>query len=174
MKNKNKNNNQRSVNLSRTNVMLLLQKKKYFTCFNFLKSSEPDASPCMALDMTVFAKDFELPGLPTRNNGMRSSMQINIMKTFSFSALFRAMNGSNSTSSRKTSWHLCKQIERCTGKECLDALDWLKFCKHCWNNYFKKKNKEKEQSTALLILHIPDRHFYLCCSFHFKAKQQQQ
>ncbi len=77
------------------------------TCLSFLKSSDPDASPCIDFEMTVLARDFELPGLPTKNRGMRSSMQINIMKTFSLRALFRAMNASSSTSSRNTSWHLC-------------------------------------------------------------------
>jgi hypothetical protein len=45
----------------------------------------------MLVDITSFAKDLELPGLPTTNNGMRNSVQTAIMKTFSLRAVFLAM-----------------------------------------------------------------------------------
>jgi hypothetical protein len=61
------------------------------TCFKFLKSSLCELPAFMLVDITSFAKDLELPGLPTTNNGMRSSVQMAIMKTFSLSAVFLAM-----------------------------------------------------------------------------------
>jgi len=46
-------------------------------------SSERARSPCMASATILLASDLELPGLPTRNSGIRSSMHITIMNTFS-------------------------------------------------------------------------------------------
>ena len=54
----------------------------------------------------VFAKDFELPGFPTTNNGIRSSTQITIINTFSHKALFRAMLPLSSNSFKNISWQL--------------------------------------------------------------------
>ena len=51
----------------------------YFTCLNPLRSSELEAVPCMEACTMDFARDLELPGLPTRKRGIRSSMQIAIM-----------------------------------------------------------------------------------------------
>ncbi|RMZ93476.1 hypothetical protein BpHYR1_038050 [Brachionus plicatilis] len=47
--------------------------------------------PCIARLTIDFANDLELPGLPTMNNGIRSSMQTIIMNTFSNRAEFRAI-----------------------------------------------------------------------------------
>ena len=76
------------------------------TCLNVLKSCDRAASPCMLSWTTVLANDLELPGLPTTNKGILSSMQITIMKTFSLSAVLRAMFGPSSSSSRTAHWHL--------------------------------------------------------------------
>ena len=76
------------------------------TCLNVLKSCDRAASPCMLSWTTVLANDLELPGLPTTNKGILSSMQITIMKTFSLSAVLRAMFAPSSSSSRTARWHL--------------------------------------------------------------------
>ena len=52
------------------------------------------------------AKDLELPGLPTKKRGIRSSMHTAIMKMFSLRAAFRAMFGPRVMLSNSTSWHL--------------------------------------------------------------------
>ncbi len=65
----------------------------FVTCLKVLKSSDLAASPCMLSATTVLARDFELPGLPTTNNGILSSMHTTIMNTFSLKAVFLAMLG---------------------------------------------------------------------------------
>ena len=82
-------------------------KRCMFTCLRFLNNADDLAdSPCIASATIVFANDLELPGFPTRNRGMRSSIHTTIMKTFSFKAALRAMLSSSLTWSRNTSWHL--------------------------------------------------------------------
>ena len=61
------------------------------TCFKFLNNSLREFPAFMLVDITSFAKDFELPGLPTTNNGIRNSVQIAIIKTFSLKAIFLAI-----------------------------------------------------------------------------------
>ena len=78
----------------------------YFTCLNPRSSSELEAVPCMEACTMDFARDLELPGLPTRKSGIRSSMQIAIMKTFSLRAAFLAMFGPRVILSSSTSWQL--------------------------------------------------------------------
>lgn len=78
------------------------------TDFSALNTGVFAASPCIASATMVFASDLELPGLPTKKSGMRNSMQITIMNTFSLRAWLRAMLGPRSTPSRNTSWHLQK------------------------------------------------------------------
>ena len=78
----------------------------YFTCLNPRSSSELEAVPCMETCTMDFARDLELPGLPTRKRGIRSSMQIAIMKTFSLRAAFLAMFGPRVILSSSTSWQL--------------------------------------------------------------------
>ena len=75
-------------------------------CLNPLKSSELDAVPCMEDCTMDLARDLELPGLPTRKRGIRFSMQIAIMKTFSRRAAFLAMFGPRVMLSSSTSWQL--------------------------------------------------------------------
>ena len=81
----------------------------YFTCLNPLRSSELEAVPCMEACTMDFARDLELPGLPTRKRGIRSSMQIAIMKTFSLRAAFLAMFGPRVILSSSTSWQLLRK-----------------------------------------------------------------
>lgn len=78
------------------------------TCLKFRNTGEADEFPCIISATMVFASDFELPGLPTRNSGIRSSIETTIMNTFSLRALFFAMFLSKLTFSRNTSWHLWK------------------------------------------------------------------
>ena len=73
------------------------------TCLNPLSSSELDAPPCMEVCTMDLARDLELPGLPTRKSGIRSSMQIAIIKTFSRRAAFLAMFGPRVMLSSSTS-----------------------------------------------------------------------
>ena len=75
-------------------------------CLNPLSSSELDALPCMEDCTMDLASDLELPGFPTRKSGIRNSMQITIMKTFSRRAAFLAMFGPNVMLSSSTSWQL--------------------------------------------------------------------
>ena len=56
-----------------------------------------------------FARDLELPGLPTRKRGIRNSMQIAIIKTFSLRAAFLAMLGPKVMLSSSTSWQLWRK-----------------------------------------------------------------
>ena len=96
-----KNRTQLSITFLRKILMAIqnLTAEKHFpTCFKFLNSSLLEFPACMLVDITSFAKDFELPGLPTTNNGIRSSAQTAIIKTFSLSAVFLAIFWSSSTS----------------------------------------------------------------------------
>ena len=52
------------------------------------------------------AKDLELPGFPTRNSGIFSSIQTTIIKTFSRKALLRATFCGITMLFKNTSWHL--------------------------------------------------------------------
>ena len=52
------------------------------------------------------ARDLELPGLPTRKRGIRNSIQIAIMNTFSRRAAFLAMFGPRVMLFSSTSWQL--------------------------------------------------------------------
>ena len=61
------------------------------TCFKFLNNALWELPAFMLVDITSFAKDLELPGLPTTNNGIRSSVQIAIINTFSLRAIFLAI-----------------------------------------------------------------------------------
>ena len=61
------------------------------TCLNVLKRADLEASPSMLSVTTVLASDLELPGLPTTNNGILSSIHTTIMNTFSLKAVLRAM-----------------------------------------------------------------------------------
>lgn len=79
------------------------------TCLKFRNICETDDVPCMISATMVFARDLELPGFPTKKRGIRSSMEITIMNTFSLRALFFAIFLSKLTFSRKTSWHLLKK-----------------------------------------------------------------
>ena len=64
----------------------------------------------MDLATMDFAKDFELPGFPTTNSGILSSMHTAIMNTFSLRAALRAMFGPSTMFERNTSWQL-KDVE---------------------------------------------------------------
>ena len=81
-----------------------------FTCLKFLKSLDLAASPCMLSATTVLARDLELPGLPTTNSGILSSMHTTIMNTFSLRAVFRAMLGPSFNSLSTARWQLKKNI----------------------------------------------------------------
>ena len=61
------------------------------TFLNSLSLSLVDSSPCIEFETIDFARDFELPGFPTRKRGIRSSMHITIINTFSLRAALRAM-----------------------------------------------------------------------------------
>lgn len=61
------------------------------TCFKDLMSGLLDAGPAIEFCTIVFASDLELPGFPTRNSGIRSSIHTTIIKTFSRKAVFLAM-----------------------------------------------------------------------------------
>ncbi len=62
-----------------------------YTSLNFLSSCVSEVLPDMESATIDLASDFELPGLPTRNNGILNSIQITIMNTFSLKAAFLAM-----------------------------------------------------------------------------------
>ena len=94
---------------ARTLVMASLRISKcacVFTCLKFLNSIDLAASPCMLSATTVLAKDLELPGLPTTNSGILTSMHTTIMNTFSLRAVFRAMLGPSSNSFSTACWQL--------------------------------------------------------------------
>lgn len=76
------------------------------TSFRDLRNSDSEFGPFNELRITDFANDFELPGLPTRNRGIRNEMQTTIIKTFSRRALFLAIFLPNFILSKNTSWQL--------------------------------------------------------------------
>ena len=61
-----------------------------FTCLNFCNNGLEEVAPCIESATMDFAKDLELPGFPTKNSGIFSSIQIIIINTFSRKALLRA------------------------------------------------------------------------------------
>ena len=80
------------------------------TLFRALKSPEPDVGPSMASATMVLASDFDVPGLPMINNGIRSSIQTTIMKTFSFNAALHAILDGRWSSFINAFWQLKCQI----------------------------------------------------------------
>ena len=94
-----------------------------------------------------FARDLELPGLPTRKRGIRSSMQIAIIKTFSRRAAFLAMLGPRVILSSSTSWQLWRKSgcqdkdpptwfgsEIVAGKHCVWCV-WVTLCVYHWVSF---------------------------------------
>ena len=77
-----------------------------FTCLKLLNSLDLAASPCMLSATTVLAKDLELPGFPTTNSGILSSMHTTIMNTFSLKAVFGAIFGPKVNSLSTARWQL--------------------------------------------------------------------
>ena len=78
------------------------------TSLKFLNKGELDELPCMLSWMMVLANDFELPGLPTMKSGIRSSIQITIIKIFSQRASFFAMFSFTCKSSTNSRWQLLR------------------------------------------------------------------
>ena len=72
-------------------ISMYISLKNQCTSLNDLRSFVLDDFPFIELETIDFARDFELPGLPTKKRGILRSMQIAIMKTFSLRAAFRAM-----------------------------------------------------------------------------------
>ena len=70
------------------------------TSLKVLNNLDCAAAPCMLVLTTSLARDLELPGFPTTKSGIRSSMHITIINTFSLKAMFRAMLGPSFSSSR--------------------------------------------------------------------------
>ena len=111
----------------------------YFTCLNPRSSSELEVVPCIEACTMDFARDLELPGLPTRKRGIRSSMQTAIMKTFSLRAAFLAMFGPRVILSSSTSWQLWRKDGQQTSRQeilipvevrwwvTLSAYHWISF-----------------------------------------------
>jgi len=56
--------------------------------------------------MMDLAKDLELPGLPTKNNGILNSIHTTIINTFSLSAALLAILGPNFICLKNMVWHL--------------------------------------------------------------------
>jgi hypothetical protein len=79
----------------------------------------------MASATIVLANDLELPGLPTRNIGILSSIHTIIMNTFSFKAWFFAIFGAKSTFSKKTDWHLQYSLKK---TKSVSMITQLHFC----------------------------------------------
>ena len=73
------------------------------TDLNFFRKSVLEFCPFMDSATIDFAKDFELPGFPTTNSGILSSMHTAIMNTFSLRAALRAMFGPSTMFERNTS-----------------------------------------------------------------------
>ena len=105
---------------SRTRHCIIFEKGSLYihqlpTCLNVLKRSDLEASPSMLSVTTVLASDLELPGLPTTNNGILSSIHTTIMNTFSLKAVLRAMLSPSFSSFSTAFWQLGEQ--KCT-KNC--------------------------------------------------------
>ena len=73
------------------------------TSFNSFSSGLSEDLPNIESATIDFARDFELPGFPTRNSGILSSIQTAIMNTFSLRAAFLAMLGPSFIFPRRTS-----------------------------------------------------------------------
>lgn len=84
----------------------ILKYVKCLTCFRHLKRIESESRPCIFWSRILFESDFELPGFPTRNRGIRSSTQTTIMKKFSLKARFWAILSLIFKSFKKAIWHL--------------------------------------------------------------------
>lgn len=82
------------------------------TCLRLLKRDESESRPCMLWSRIVLDRDFELPGFPTRNNGIRSSTHTTIMKKFSLKARFFAMLSFNFKFCKKAIWHLFYEAKK--------------------------------------------------------------
>ena len=81
------------------------------TSLKSFKSSDSDVLPSIESATIDLARDFELPGFPTRKSGIRNSMQITIMNTFSRRAAFLAILDPNFMLPRRTSWVLQNRID---------------------------------------------------------------
>ena len=106
-----------------------------------------------------FARDLELPGLPTRKRGIRSSMQIAIIKTFSRRAAFLAMLGPRVILSSSTSWQLwrksgCqdKDPPTWTGSKCV-PLDF--FPELCCSLRQPQRGHKLCRHSLFIVLSVP-------------------
>ena len=79
------------------------------TSLNSLSSCVSEVLPDMESATIDLASDFELPGLPTRNNGILNSIQITIINTFSLKAAFLAMFSPSFMLFRRTSCALNRE-----------------------------------------------------------------
>ena len=73
------------------------------TDLNLFRKSVSEFCPFIDSATMDLAKDFELPGFPTTNRGILSSMHTAIMNTFSLRAALRAMFGPSTMFERNTS-----------------------------------------------------------------------
>jgi len=89
--------------------ILHIEKLILYTCLKVLKRSDLEASPSMLSATTVLARDLELPGLPTTNSGILSSIHTTIINTFSLKAVLRAMLRPNSNWFSTAFWHLARK-----------------------------------------------------------------
>ena len=106
-----------------------------------------------------FARDLELPGLPTRKRGIRNSMQIAIIKTFSRRAAFLAMLGPRVILSSSTSWQLwrkngCqdKDPPTWTGSKCV-PLDF--FPELCCSLRQPQRGHKLCRHSLFIVLSVP-------------------
>ncbi len=83
-----------------------IQMSQNLTSLKLRSKSLADSFPRIESLRTAFAKDFELPGFPTKKRGIRNSTQIAIMKIFSRNAAFLAMFFPRVILSKKVSSHL--------------------------------------------------------------------
>ena len=90
------------------------------TDLNFFRKSVMEFCPFIDSATMDFAKDLELPGLPTTNRGILSSTHTAIMNTFSLKAALRAMFGPSTMLERNASWQL-KDVEMNSNKNTLDT-----------------------------------------------------
>ena len=73
------------------------------TSLNFFSREVAEFFPLMDSLMIDLARDFELPGFPTRKRGILNSTQMAIMNTFSRRAAFLAMLSARSMLSSNAS-----------------------------------------------------------------------
>ena len=85
---------------------LLMISSLILASLKFRSSSDREEDPRIDSAMIALARDLELPGLPTRNSGIFSSIQTAIIKMFSLRAAFFAMLRPSSMLSSSTSWQL--------------------------------------------------------------------